>query len=152
MSNAQHDSQPVTIYTDGACRGNPGPGGWGVTLSRGRQYKELHGSEPLTTNNRMELTAAIKALQALRRPLPVILYTDSKYLVQGITDWLPKWKAKGWRKSDGKPVENADLWKALDDAASVHAVQWAWVRGHTGNPGNERADALANLGIDAICK
>lgn len=150
MSKLQHDPQPVTIYTDGACRGNPGPGGWGVTLSRGRQYKELHGGDPSTTNNRMELTAAIKALQALKRPLPVILYTDSKYVVQGITQWLPKWKAKGWRKSDGKPVENVDLWKALDEVASVHDVQWSWVRGHNGNPGNERADALANLGIDSM--
>lgn len=150
MPNTQHDTQPVTIYTDGACRGNPGPGGWGAILSRGKQYKELYGGEPETTNNRMELTAAIKALQALKRPLPVILYTDSKYLVQGITQWLPKWKAKGWRKADGKPVENADLWKVLDEAASVHDVQWHWVRGHNGNPGNERADALANLGIDTI--
>jgi ribonuclease HI len=109
--------QPVTIYTDGACRGNPSPGGWGVILSRGNQYKELCGGEPETTNNRMELTAAMKALQALKRPLPVILYTDSKYLVQGMTQWLPKWKAKGWCKADGKPVENADQWKALDDVS-----------------------------------
>jgi len=141
---------PVTIYTDGACRGNPGPGGWGVILSRGRQYKELHGGEAKTTNNRMELTAAIKALEALKHPLPVILYTDSEYVVKGMTQWLPKWKAKGWRKSDGKPVENADLWKTLDAEASVHDVQWSWVRGHTGNHGNERADALANLGINSI--
>jgi ribonuclease HI len=150
MPNTQHDTLPVTIYTDGACRGNPGPGGWGAILSRGKQYKELYGGEAETTNNRMELTAAIKALQALKRPLPVILYTDSKYLFQGMTQWLSKWKAKGWRKADEKPVENADLWKILDEAASVHDVQWSWVRGHNGNPGNERADALANMGIDAF--
>ncbi|WP_434657515.1 ribonuclease HI [Chromobacterium violaceum] len=150
---AQHKSskaETVTIYTDGACRGNPGPGGWGVILSRGKQYKELYGGESATTNNRMELTAAIKALQALKRPLPVTLYTDSKYLILGITQWLPKWKAKGWRKSDGKPVENIDLWKMLDELASAHDVQWSWVKGHNGDPGNERADALANLGIEAI--
>lgn len=142
--------QPVMIYTDGACRGNPGPGGWGVILSRGKQYKELYGGESATTNNRMELTAAIKALQALKRPLPVTVYTDSKYLILGITQWLPKWKAKGWRKSDGKPVENIDLWKTLDELVSVHDVQWSWVKGHNGDPGNERADALANLGIETI--
>lgn len=143
-------NQPVTIYTDGACRGNPGPGGWGVILKRGAQYKELFGGDPATTNNRMELTAAIEALKALKRPLPVHLHTDSKYVIQGITEWLPKWKARGWRKADGKPVENADLWKALEAAVAPHAVQWKWVRGHAGNPGNERADALANKGVDSV--
>lgn len=142
--------QPVTIYTDGACRGNPGPGGWGVILSRGNQYKELYGGEPETTNNRMELTAAIKALQALKRPLPVILHTDSMYLVQGVTQWLPQWKAKGWRKADGTPVENIDLWQTLDADSTCHDVEWRWVRGHNSDPGNERADALANLGIDML--
>lgn len=142
--------QPVTIYTDGACRGNPGPGGWGATLRRGSQYKELCGDNPSTTNNRMELTAAIEALQALKRPLPVHLHTDSRYLIQGITQWLPAWKARGWRKADGKPVENADLWQALEEASAPHAIEWRWVKGHAGNPGNEKADALANKGVDSI--
>lgn len=144
------NDKPVTIYTDGACRGNPGPGGWGITLSRGKQYKELFGGDPSTTNNRMELTAAIEALKALKRPLPVQLHTDSKYLIKGFTEWLPGWKARGWKKSDGKPVENADLWQQLEHAASPHAVEWLWVRGHAGNPGNERADTLANLGVDSV--
>ena len=144
--------QPVTIYTDGACRGNPGPGGWGATLIQGSDYKELYGGEAQTTNNRMELTAAIQALQALKHPAAVILYTDSQYVVQAMTKWLANWKARGWRKADGKPVENVDLWKALENAASRHDVQWHWVRGHSGDPGNERADALANLGIDSTLK
>lgn len=144
------NSVPVTIYTDGACRGNPGPGGWGVILSRGNQRKELYGGSPATTSNRMELTAAIEALKALKRPLPVQLHSDSKYLIKGITEWLPGWKARGWRKSDGKPVENLDLWQQLEQVASPHAVEWCWVRGHAGNPGNERADTLANLGVDMV--
>jgi ribonuclease HI len=141
---------PVLIYTDGACRGNPGPGGWGVTLRRGFQYKELYGGQPQTTSNRMELTAAIKALEALKRPLSVVLDSDSRYVVQGITEWLPRWKAKGWRRADGKPVENVELWLSLESAANLHDVQWRWVRGHIGEPGNERADALANLGIEML--
>lgn len=144
------NDHPVTIYTDGACRGNPGPGGWGVTLSRGKQHRELFGGEPLTTNNRMELTAAIEALKALKRPLPVQLHTDSTYLIKGITEWLPGWKARGWRKSDGKPVENTDLWQQLEQAASPHVIEWVWVKGHAGNPGNEKADHLANRGVDSL--
>lgn len=144
------NDQPVTIFTDGACRGNPGPGGWGVILSRGDQYKELFGGDPSTTNNRMELTAAIEALKALKRPLPVHLHTDSKYLIKGMTEWLPGWKARGWRKSDGKPVENVDLWQALEQVAAPHVVEWFWVRGHSGNHGNEKADELANRGVDSV--
>lgn len=144
------NDQPVTIYTDGACRGNPGPGGWGVVLKRGNQYKELCGGDPATTSNRMELTAAIEALNALKRPLSVQLHSDSKYLIKGVTEWLPGWKTKGWRKSDGKAVENVDLWQQLEQAASPHAVEWLWVKGHAGNVGNEKADALANRGVDSL--
>lgn len=140
----------VEIYTDGACRGNPGPGGWGVLmLSRGRE-QELWGGETDTTNNRMELTAAIEGLQALRRPCSVILYTDSRYVMQGITEWMDNWKRRGWKTSGRKPVKNKDLWQALDEACQRHDIEWRWVRGHTGNPGNERADELANLGIDEL--
>lgn len=133
----------VAIYADGACSGNPGPGGWGVLLQAGGREKELSGGEPLTTNNRMELTAAIQALRALKRPSEVDLYTDSMYVRQGITEWLPRWKANGWRTADRKPVKNQDLWQALDDAMRPHVVRWHWVRGHAGNEGNERADRLA---------
>lgn len=141
---------PVVIYTDGACRGNPGPGGWGAVLSRAGKVKELRGSAPVTTNNRMELTAALQALQSLKRPLPVRLHTDSQYVAHGMTQWLPRWKTKGWRKADGKAVENADLWRALEEAAAPHAVEWVWVRGHAGNAGNVRADSLANMAIDEL--
>lgn len=137
----------ITIYTDGACSGNPGPGGWGATLSDGKQEKEIYGGEPETTNNRMELMAAIKALEALKQPLKVILYTDSKYVQNGITTWLPNWIAKGWRTSQGKPVKNVDLWLRLMKAEADHKVNWKWVKGHSGNDGNERADALANKGL-----
>lgn len=133
----------VAIYADGACSGNPGPGGWGVLLQAGGREKELSGGEPLTTNNRMELTAAIQALRALKRPSEVDLYTDSMYVRQGITEWLPRWKANGWRTADRKPVKNQDLWQALDEAMRPHVVRWHWVRGHAGNEGNERADRLA---------
>jgi len=138
----------VDIYTDGACSGNPGPGGWGALLSYGSRSKEICGGEAAgTTNNRMELMAAIAALEALTRPSVVRLHTDSVYLRSGITSWLPKWKLNGWRTSGKKPVKNADLWQRLDAATQRHQVQWLWVKGHAGDPGNERADALANQGM-----
>ena len=140
----------VTIHTDGACRGNPGPGGWGVVLRSGAHMKELSGAEPETTNNRMELTAAIRALQALRRPCRVTLVTDSEYLRKGITEWLDAWKRRGWRTASRKPVKNSELWQSLEEAAQRHDVTWRWVKAHAGNPDNERADALANLAIDAL--
>lgn len=138
----------VEIYTDGACRGNPGPGGWGVLLKYGARTRELRGGETSTTNNRMELMAAIKALESLTRPSQVWLHTDSAYLRNGITLWLPKWKRNGWQTVAKKPVKNSDLWQRLDAAASRHQVRWLWVKGHAGDPGNERADALANEGLD----
>lgn len=140
----------VTIYTDGACRGNPGPGGWGAVLSWGDHVKELSGAEPATTNNRMELTAAIEALAALKRPCRVELYTDSQYVRKGITEWLTQWKARGWRTADRKPVKNVDLWQALEREIARHTIEWHWVKGHAGVPGNERADRLANDAIDAL--
>jgi ribonuclease HI len=137
----------VEIYTDGACSGNPGPGGWGAVLTyRGRE-KEIFGGEPATTNNRMELMAAIRALETLTRPTTVHLYTDSVYVRSGITSWLASWKRNGWLTSAKQPVKNADLWQRLEAAAAPHQVQWRWVKGHNGVPGNERADALANRGI-----
>ena len=139
-------TEPVVIYTDGACKGNPGPGGWGVWLRSGTHEKELYGGAPLTTNNRMELTAVIEALNALTRPCEVTLFTDSVYVRDGITKWIHNWKRRGWVTSDKKPVKNADLWQRLDEAAARHRVDWRWVRGHTGDIGNERADALANAG------
>lgn len=141
------ESSPVIIYTDGACKGNPGPGGWGVVISRGERTKELHGGEFYTTNNVMELTAAIKALEALKKPLPVRLYSDSQYLIKGMSEWMANWKANGWRTSGRKPVENLELWERLDALSAVHDVEWVWVRAHNGDPGNERADRLANLGV-----
>ncbi len=140
----------MEVYTDGACRGNPGPGGWGVVLRFGGTEKTLYGGEPETTNNRMELTAAIRALEALKRPCRVRLTTDSKYVKKGLTEWLPNWKRRGWKTAARKPVKNADLWRRLDAAAARHEVHWHWVRGHSGHPGNERADALANQGIDEL--
>jgi len=140
----------VEAFTDGACRGNPGPGGWGVLLRAGGRERTLHGGEAHTTNNRMEMTAAIRALEALRRPCKVRLVTDSRYLIQGIRDWLPQWKRRGWRTTDGMPVKNVDLWQRLDELAGQHQVEWCWVRGHSGHPENERADQLANLGIDEL--
>lgn len=142
----------VEIYTDGACRGNPGPGGWGAVMISGKRFREISGGEPDTTNNRMELTAAIEALSALRRPCHVTLYTDSQYLRQGILQWLDNWKRNGWRTSAKKPVKNEDLWRQLDESASRHQVDWRWVRGHAGNAGNERADALANEGLEAAAR
>ncbi|GBE11267.1 ribonuclease HI [bacterium BMS3Bbin12] len=140
----------MEVYTDGACRGNPGPGGWGVVLRFGGTEKTLHGGEPETTNNRMELTAAIRALEALKRPCRVRLTTDSEYVKKGLTEWLPNWKRRGWKTAARKPVKNADLWRRLDAAAARHEVRWHWVRGHSGHPENERADALANRGIDEL--
>jgi ribonuclease HI len=141
---------PVEIYTDGACKGNPGPGGWGVLLKAAGTEKELFGGELGTTNNRMELLAVIRALEALKRPCQVTLYLDSQYVLKGITEWLPGWKAKGWRTAARQPVKNVDLWQALDAlvATGGHKIDWRWVRGHNGDPGNERADALANLGVE----
>ncbi|MGE0030045.1 MAG: ribonuclease HI [Steroidobacteraceae bacterium] len=140
----------VEIYTDGACRGNPGVGGWGALLRFRDRELELFGGEPATTNNRMELTAAIQALAALKRRCEVALYTDSQYVRQGITTWLADWKRRDWRTSDRKPVKNQDLWQQLDALAAKHDIAWHWVRGHTGHPENERADALANRGIDEL--
>lgn len=142
----------VTIYTDGACRGNPGPGGWGAVLQYGEHQRELYGAEPDTTNNRMELTAALQALEALREPCEIDLTTDSEYLRKGITEWLPGWKKRNWKTADRKPVKNADLWQALEQAAARHLVRWHWVKGHSGHNGNEQADMLANRGIDELLK
>lgn len=140
----------VEIYTDGACRGNPGPGGWGVLLRSGSLEKELWGGEPATTNNRMELTAAIRALEALRKPCRVDVYTDSEYLRRGISEWLADWKRRGWKTAARKAVKNDDLWRRLDELAGSHQVHWHWVRGHAGHRENERADLLANRGIDEL--
>lgn len=140
------------IYTDGACRGNPGPGGWGAILSYKGHVRELHGGEPETTNNRMELTAAIKGLEALNKNCKVEINTDSKYVLQGITEWMPNWKKRGWKTASNKPVKNEDLWRRLDAAITGHDIQWLWVKGHSGDSGNDRADALANLGIDELSK
>ena len=137
----------VDIFTDGACSGNPGPGGWGAVLRYDGHEKELLGGERLTTNNRMELMAAIRALEALKRPSHVKLYTDSIYVMKGITTWIRDWKRRGWRTADKKPVKNEDLWRELDELAARHNIEWHWVKGHAGHPENERADALANKGI-----
>ena len=142
----------VVIYTDGACRGNPGPGGWGAVLTTGDRERALSGAEALTTNNRMELFAAIAALQALKRPCDVDLVTDSQYLRRGITEWLAQWKRRGWLTAGRKPVANADLWRQLEEAAAQHTINWRWVKGHSGDVGNERADQLANEAIDGLLK
>ncbi len=138
----------VEIWTDGACKGNPGPGGWGVLLKSGGHEKTLCGGEPATTNNRMELQAVIEALQALRQPCQITLHTDSQYVMKGVTEWMRGWKARGWLTADRKPVKNVDQWQALDALLQPHTVQWRWVRGHTGDPGNEQADRLANQGFE----
>lgn len=143
-------SQPVQIFADGACRGNPGPGGWGALLRYGEQQRELWGGEAHTTNNRMELTAVIRALEVLQRPSRLHIVTDSQYVLHGITQWLAGWKRRGWRTADGKPVKNQELWQRLDELLAPHQAEWTWVRGHTGHPENERADALANRGIDEL--
>ncbi len=144
------DAGRVEIFTDGACRGNPGPGGWGAVLRYKGKERTLKGAEPGTTNNRMELTAAIMALETLSRPCAVALTTDSQYVKQGVTQWIHQWKRRGWCTADRKPVKNQDLWQRLDAAAARHDVQWFWVRGHTGHPENERADQLANEAIDEM--
>jgi len=143
-------SEIVEIFTDGACRGNPGPGGWGALLRFGGKEKRLYGGEVETTNNRMELMAAIKALQALSRPSDVVLTTDSKYVMHGITEWIVNWKKRGWKTANKKPVKNVDLWQILDEEIQTHSIQWAWVKGHSGHRENEIADELANKGIDAL--
>ena len=143
-------SAPVVIYTDGACKGNPGPGGWGALLQYNGKTRELFGGEAHSTNNRMELTAVIQALESLKRRCPVQIYTDSQYVKDGIERWIHTWKVNGWKTSARKAVKNADLWKALDHAAAQHDIEWHWVKGHADTPGNHRADELANLGVDAV--
>lgn len=140
----------LEIYTDGACRGNPGPGGWGALLLYGDQRKELFGGEANTTNNRMELLAAIRGLQSLKRACQVTLYTDSQYVRKGITEWIIGWKQRGWKTAAKKPVKNEDLWRLLDEQVARHTINWVWVKGHAGNEGNEAADALANRGVDEV--
>lgn len=140
----------IEIWADGGCRGNPGPGGWGVLLRAGTREKELWGGEPATTNNRMELTAVIRALEAMKRTVRARIHTDSQYVQKGISEWIHGWKRNGWKTSDKKPVKNADLWQELDRLAAQHQLEWLWVKGHAGDPGNERADALANRGIDEL--
>ena len=142
----------VEIYTDGACKGNPGVGGWGALLQHDGKTRELYGGESRTTNNRMEMTAVIRALEALRPGSRVRLHTDSQYVQQGISEWIHAWKKRGWRTADRKPVKNEDLWRRLDELASEHEVEWLWVRGHQGNPGNERADELANRGVAEVLR
>ncbi len=142
----------VEIFTDGACKGNPGPGGWGALLRYAGKEKEIFGGEPVTTNNRMELLAVIRALEALTRPCLVKLHTDSQYVQKGISEWIHSWKQRGWRTADKKPVKNVELWQELDQLASRHQIEWLWVKGHAGHDGNERADALANRGVESISR
>ncbi len=150
MSGATIARPQVEIWTDGACKGNPGPGGWGVWLRSGTHEKELFGGEKLTTNNRMELTAVIEALSSLKRTCEVTVHTDSEYVRKGITEWIHGWERRGWKTADGKPVKNAELWRRLDALRKLHHVQWRWVKGHAGDVGNERADALANRGAASV--
>jgi ribonuclease HI len=142
----------IEIYTDGACRGNPGPGGWAALLRKGEHEREISGAEALTTNNRMELTAVIRALEALKRPVQARVYTDSEYVRRGISEWLPAWKARGWRTAERKPVKNQDLWQRLDELNARHRIEWHWVPGHAGVPDNERVDRLANAAIDTLSR
>ncbi|RTL51465.1 MAG: ribonuclease HI [Rhodocyclaceae bacterium] len=146
----ENNEQLIDIYTDGACSGNPGPGGWGAILRTGDHEKELFGGEANTTNNRMELMAVIEALRALKRSVKARVHTDSQYVQKGISEWISGWKRRGWKTADKKPVKNVDLWQALDTEASRHEVEWLWVRGHNGHPENERADALARRGVDQV--
>lgn len=150
MNDKQDGDVEVVIYSDGACRGNPGPGGWAALLIKGDNERELSGAEAETTNNRMELLAVIRALEALKRPVHARVYTDSEYVRRGITEWLANWKARGWKTSDRKPVKNQDLWQQLDAAVERHQVDWRWVPGHAGVPGNERVDLLARRAIEAL--
>jgi len=140
----------VEIHTDGACRGNPGPGGWGAILRAGKREKEIYGAEAQTTNNRMELMAAIRALETLKHSCTVSLTTDSEYLRKGITEWLPDWKRRGWKTAAKKPLKNVDLWQRLEQATLTHQIEWHWIKGHAGHPDNERADQLANRGIEEM--
>ena len=142
------NDEAVEIWTDGACKGNPGPGGWGVLLKMGSIEKTLHGGEPLTTNNRMEMLAVIEALRALKRPCKVLLHVDSQYVMKGMTEWIHGWKQRGGRTADKKPVKNADLWQRMEEEVAKHTITWKWVKGHAGDPGNERADLLANRGVE----
>lgn len=146
----QEQMDKVEIFTDGACKGNPGPGGWGALMVAGGHEKEIFGGELGTTNNRMELLAVIEALKALSRPCDVIVHTDSQYVQKGISEWIHGWKARGWKTASRAPVKNVDLWQALDAAQARHKIEWRWVRGHNGHPGNERADALANRGVETV--
>ena len=146
----KRDAGTCHIYTDGACKGNPGPGGWGALLEYDGREREIFGGEPLTTNNRMELTAVIEALTSLTRPCKVVVHTDSQYVQKGITEWIRGWKARGWRTASKEPVKNADLWKKLDGAIAEHEIEWVWVKGHSGHEGNERADRLANKGVATL--
>ncbi len=140
----------LEIWTDGACKRNPGPGGWGVLMVYGSHKREMCGGSPLTTNNQMELTAVIEALRAIKRPCPMRIHLDSSYVKDGITKWIHGWKKKGWRTADGKPVKNDTLWKQLDALVAQHSIEWCWVKGHAGDPGNERADELANMGVEKV--
>lgn len=151
MSHTDQEPQ-VDVWTDGACKGNPGPGGWGVLLKSGRHEKTLSGGEPGTTNNRMELMAVIQALSVLKQRCRVVVHTDSQYVQKGMTEWLQGWKRRGWKTADKKPVKNADLWQQLDTLVGSHDVRWQWVRGHAGDPGNERADQLANEGVSKVLR
>ena len=150
MPTMDAEVKTIVIHTDGACKGNPGPGGWGALLTSGGHEKEMFGGAPQTTNNRMELTAVIEALKALKGPSRVVLFTDSSYVQKGISEWIFAWKARGWKTADKKPVKNVDLWQLLDTAAGLHEIEWRWVKGHAGDPGNERADMLANRGVDSL--
>jgi ribonuclease HI len=150
MSSSESRTEAVRIYADGACKGNPGPGGWGAILQFAGEEKEIFGGEAQTTNNRMELTAVIRALEALKRPSVVEVYTDSQYVQKGISEWLRDWKRRGWKTADKKPVKNRELWEELDRLAALHRITWHWVRGHAGHPENERADRLANLGVESL--
>ena len=149
MSELKIKKPQVVIYTDGACKGNPGRGGWGAWLKAGEHEKDMFGGEKLTTNNRMELTAPIESLASLKRSCDVIIYTDSEYVRKGMTEWIGGWQRRGWKTADGKPVKNAELWQRLDALCKLHKVEWRWVKGHSGDPGNERADELANRGVES---
>jgi len=150
LSTSTNSAEIVRIYSDGACKGNPGPGGWGALLKIGERERELFGGEPQTTNNRMELTAVIRALEALSGPCTVEVYTDSQYVQKGVSEWIGDWKRRGWRTADKKPVKNVDLWRELDRLAGAHRISWHWIKGHAGHPENERADALANRGVEEM--
>ena len=150
MSQTDKTKQVVDIWTDGACKGNPGVGGWGVLMRYGKNKKELFGGELETTNNRMEMMAVIQALQSLKRPMPIRLHVDSQYVKKGLTEWMSGWIARGWKTADKKPVKNQDLWEQLNLLTAQHQIQWIWVKGHAGDPGNERADELANKGVEQV--